>query len=75
MHKTAKTAVVITVASALALPLGHGWAAFNDFAPLTVAATAATANSSNSAVTVVYNTTTDEPIEITAPERDPKSQV
>jgi hypothetical protein len=58
----------------LALPLGHGWAAFNDLAPSTVAATAATANSSNSAVMVVYNTITDEPINITAPERDPKSQ-
>jgi hypothetical protein len=74
MHKATKTAVVITLASALTLPLGHGWAVFNDLAPSTIAATAATANSSNSSVAMVYNTITDEPIEIATPERDVKSQ-
>ena len=70
MHKTTKSAVVITLATALALPLGHGWAVFNDLAPSAIAATAATANSSNSALTVVYNTISDEPIQIATPERD-----
>jgi len=75
MNKTVKTAAVITIASAFAFVQGKGLGQFNDLSPSTIAATAATANSSISAVTMVYNTITDEPVEVAAPVRDPKSQV
>jgi hypothetical protein len=73
MNKTTKTAAVITVASMFAVAQGYG-GQFNDLAPSTIAATAATANSSVSGITIVYNATTDDPIEISAPLRDLKSQ-
>jgi hypothetical protein len=74
MNKTVKTVAVITIASAFVFAQGKGLGQFNDLSPSTIAATAATANSSISAVTMVYNTTTDEAIEIAAPVRDLKSQ-
>jgi hypothetical protein len=75
MNSTLKTAAVITLASAFSLAQGCGCGLFNDLAPSTIAATAATANSSISSVKLVYNTITDEPIEIAAPARDLKSKV
>ena len=74
MNKTTKTAAVITVASMFAVAQGYGCGQFNDLEPSTIAANAATANSSVSGITIVYNTTTDDPIEIAAPLRDLKSQ-
>jgi hypothetical protein len=44
MNRTAKTAAVVTVASMFTLAQGHGCGLFNDLAPSTIAATAATAN-------------------------------
>jgi hypothetical protein len=75
MNKSLETAVIVTVVSAFVYVQGVGLGKFTDLAPSTVAATAASANSSASAIKTTYNAVTDELIEITAPARDLKSEV
>lgn len=73
---TTKTALILTAASAFVYVQGYGCGQYDNLVPSTIAATAATANSSISTVgvAITYNTMTDDPIEIAPPVRDQKSQ-
>ena len=77
MNKPMTITTVVIAGAAFIFVQGNGLGQLNDLSPSTIAASAsATANSSiSTAFVTVYNTTTDDPIEIVAPLRDGKSQV
>jgi hypothetical protein len=75
MNKTAKTVTVLTAASAYAFVQGYTLGQFAEVSPLTAAAWGSvSASTSVGTVHFTYNTNTDDPIDIVAPVRDPKSQ-